>query len=82
MHVKIVLIQRQEKRLLGEILGKIPTKKAGLVICQKVVRTVFENHRKSRIQHCEGSEQRIHFEWPKVHYKCPKMVNFGDFFKI
>ena len=51
MHVKIVLIQRQEKRLLGEILGKIPTKEAGLVICQKVVRTVFENHRKSRIQH-------------------------------
>ena len=52
MHVKIVLIQRQEKqRLLGEILGKIPTKEAGLVICQKVVRTVFENHKKSRIQH-------------------------------
>ena len=28
--------------------------------------TVFENHRKSLIQHCEGSELRLHFEWPKV----------------
>ena len=31
--------------------------------------TVFENHRKSRIQHCE---QRLHFEWTKVHQKCQK----------
>ena len=29
--------------------------------------TVFENHRKSRIQHCERSELRLHFEWTKVH---------------
>ena len=28
--------------------------------------TVFENHRKSRIQHCERSELRLHFEWTKV----------------
>ena len=27
--------------------------------------TVFENHRKSLIQHCERSELRLHFEWPK-----------------
>ena len=25
--------------------------------------TVFENHRKSFIQHCEGSELRLQFEW-------------------
>ena len=25
-----------------------------------------ENHRKSRIQHCERSELRLHFEWTKV----------------
>ena len=25
--------------------------------------TVFENHRKSLIQHCERSELRLHFEW-------------------
>ena len=34
--------------------------------------TVFENHRKSRIQHCERSELRLHFEWTKVHEKCQK----------
>ena len=28
--------------------------------------TVFENHRKSLIQHCEQSELRLHFEWTKV----------------
>ena len=26
---------------------------------------VFENHRKSLIQHCERSELRLHFEWTK-----------------
>ena len=29
--------------------------------------TVFENHRKSLIQHCERSELRLHFESTKVH---------------
>ena len=28
--------------------------------------TVFENHRKSLIQHFERSELRLHFEWTKV----------------
>ena len=28
--------------------------------------TVFENDRKSLIQHCERSELRLHFEWTKV----------------
>ena len=28
--------------------------------------TVFENHRKSLIQHCERSELRLYFEWAKV----------------
>ena len=31
-----------------------------------VGRTVFENQRKSLIQHCERSELRLHFEWTKV----------------
>ena len=30
------------------------------------VYTVFKNHRKSLIQHCEQSELRLHFEWTKV----------------
>ena len=29
--------------------------------------TVFENQRKSRIQHCERSKLRFHVEWTKVH---------------
>ena len=29
--------------------------------------TLFENHRKSLIQHCERSELRLHFEWTKLH---------------
>ena len=27
--------------------------------------TLFKNHRKSLIQHCERSELRLHFEWDK-----------------
>ena len=34
--------------------------------------TMVENHRKSLIQHCERSELPLHFEWPKVQYKCQK----------
>ena len=37
------------------------------------IRTVFENRSKSRIQHCERSELRLHFEWTKVNQKCQKM---------
>ena len=29
--------------------------------------TVFENQRKTFIQHCERSELSLHFEWTKVH---------------
>ena len=43
--------------------------------------TVFENHRKSRIQHCERSELRLHFEWTKSSSKMLKMVNFDEFFE-
>ena len=34
--------------------------------------TVFENYRKSRIQHCERRELRLHFEWTKVNKKLAK----------
>ena len=33
---------------------------------EKVVLTVFENHRKSLFRHCERSELRLHFEWTKI----------------
>ena len=39
---------------------------------------VFENHRKSLIQHYERSELRLQFDWTKVHKKCQKS---GEFLK-
>ena len=42
-------------------------------------RTVFENHRKSLIQHCERSEIRIHFELTKVNQKCQKWSILASF---
>ena len=42
---------------------------------------MFENHRKSLIQHCERSELRLHFEWTKVHYKCQKWSILASFWK-
>ena len=38
--------------------------------------TMFENHRKSLIEHYERSELRLHFDWTK---KMPKMVNLAIF---
>ena len=40
---------------------------------------MFENYRKSRIQHCERSELRLHFWVEKVHKKCQKQ--FGGIFE-
>ena len=38
--------------------------------------TVFESHKKSRIQHCERSELRLHFELTKENAK------IGPFWRI
>ena len=43
--------------------------------------TVFENRPKSRIQHCERSELRLHFEKTKVHWKCQKRSILASFWK-
>ena len=43
--------------------------------------TVFENHRKSLIQHCEQSELCLHFKWSKVHQKYPKWSILASFWK-
>ena len=42
---------------------------------------MFENHRKSPIQHCERSELRSHFQWTKVNKKCQKWSNLASFRK-
>ena len=41
-----------------------------------ILTTVFENHRKSLIQHCERSELRLHFECTKVNQKWSILANF------
>ena len=41
--------------------------------------TVFENYRKSHIQHYKRSELRLHYD--KSSLKMPKIVNFGEFLK-
>ena len=43
--------------------------------------TVFENLPKSRIQHCERSELRLHFEWTKVNWNCLKQSVLASFWK-
>ena len=43
-----------------------------------MVITMFENHRKSLIQHCERSELRLHFLVDKSSLKMPKILNFGE----
>ena len=42
---------------------------------------MFENHRKSLIQHCERSELHLRFEWPKVNEKCQKWSILASFWK-
>ena len=44
--------------------------------------TVFENHRKSLIQHCERSQLRLHFEWrQKLIKKCQNWSILASFWK-
>ena len=42
--------------------------------------TVFENHRKSRIQNSEQNELRFHLEWKKVHQNAEKKINLASVF--
>ena len=56
-------------------------------ICAKIHSTVFKNHRKSLIQHCECSELRLHCEWAKVPNwqncrKMPKLKNSNATFLV
>ena len=42
--------------------------------------TMFENHPKSRIQHCERSELSLYFSGQKL-LKNAKMIHLGEFLK-
>ena len=41
--------------------------------------TVFENRRKSLIQHCKRSELRLYFEWTKINQNCQKWSILASF---
>ena len=51
----------------GQTLKKIPSNFSQIIIFPSI--TGFENHPKSRIQHCE---QSLHFKWTKVNEKSQK----------
>ena len=58
----------QDTSACGEVMNDYDLNGNGTVTCQGIcytLCTVFENHRKSLIQHCERSELRLHFEWTK-----------------
>ena len=46
--------------------GRAMSTRCGQTSMSSIIGTVFENHRKSLIQHCERSELHLHFEWTKV----------------
>ena len=54
-------------------LGNIPQKRIQIHWRKS---TVFKNHRKSLIQHCERSELGLHFKWTKVDQKCSILASF------
>ena len=62
------------------LIGMSPLSIAFLLSQKAKPGTVFENHRKSLIQHCERSELRLHLEWLKL-IKNAKNCQFGEFLK-
>ena len=52
-----------------------------VITSSKYSYTVFENHRKSLIQHCERSELFLHFKRTKVNWKCQKWSIWASFWK-
>ena len=47
-------------------LQALPSVESNFRSFSSSIPTVFENHQKSRIQHGERSELRLHFELPKI----------------
>ena len=72
----LVLKTRPTENSIGFILNQDVQNVAYNTLTVKCkYHTVFENHRKGLIQHCERSELRLHFERTKVNLKMPKMLN-------
>ena len=58
----LAFLKNQEKRCVSHLSNYLDFQ-LGLKVGHN---TVFENRRKSRNQHCERSELRLHFEWTKI----------------
>ena len=52
------------------------------LVKHETVFTMFENHRKSRIQHCERSELRLHFEQVAKVAKIAKIAEIAKIAKV
>ena len=75
---KLCGIQSQQAHSL-KIVKKVRDPKKSAPFRRLIKATVVENHRKSRIQYCEQSELRLHFEWAKVNQKCQKWSLLASF---
>ena len=63
---KILILQYRERRIANEVKSKAFADNTTDRQTRSIF-TVFENHRKSLIQHCERSELHLHFEWTQVY---------------
>ena len=54
----------------------------GKIVTLRPGNPMFENHRKSLIQHREWSELRLHYEWTKNNLKCQKWLIWRVFEKL
>ena len=73
LHIKSNLFPTLPSETLSQSCEKLPLATMTL-FSNATYLTVFGNHTKSRIQHCERSELRLHFEWPKINENCQKYL--------
>ena len=76
LHLKIGLIT-----IIFRVVGVVLNRPFLIIVVGYTLYTVFENHRKSLIQHCERSELRLHFEWTKIDLKCQNWIILASFWK-
>ena len=69
---ELLILSYQEKRkqkfkMFNFITKSVEINFGSYLVLGHLDITLFENHRKSLIQHCERSELRLHFEWTNVY---------------
>ena len=71
----IAMINRRQQQIMctfsrDKLLSMLNCIPDWTICNQLYFTTVFENHRKCLIQHCQRSELHLHFEWTIVNQKC------------